>query len=405
MNTLLEVFDYHFRKVKFDARLAHRIYTFERNFVNKNQQHVEFFNGNLLGVVKVVFTPTDYGVWFDEVLEVDDTELTTDIGRLPTVNDKWEVGSDTFYITCVMLCGYFYRSNLSIKVKNDAMRNILMIMQYKMITSNLANYFKYQASREVMEAVKEAMSKKFHIKKLGSWYNVFKNRADDFLFSNESIHKNAIYNSSPDAKIIYVITDTKTRINSIVKNHWELLKEVQEKEKKIVDSTIYFQSEDGMELSDLRRDVSVYRTYIHSIIGIADSFVKEELIEILAKVMPKWSTNLFTKVLTDFSNEYSENHDLQNLINEILTHAFEYMYDKIHLTHNSNIDYPFILQKLKGIYQSSIASDPRLLQIRKEVTDFIVRHNRHTSDALVSSMRTGFLLYIIFRTLTRRHYS
>ena len=405
MNTLLEVFDYHFRKVKFDAKLAQRIYTFERNFVNKNPQHVEFFNGNLLGVERVVFTPTDYGVWFDEVLEVDDAELTNDIGRLPTVNTKWEVGSDTFYITCVMLCGYFYRSNLSIRVKNDAMLAVLMVMQYKMITSNLSNYFKHLASRETMEAVKEAMSRKFHIKKHGSWYNVFKNRASDFLFSPTSIHKTAIYNGRPDDKIIYVITDTKTRINSIVKNHWELLKEARDKDRKIVDSKIYFQSEDGMELSDLRRDVSVYRTYIHSIIGIADSFIKEELIDILSKVMPKWSTNLFVKVLNDFSDAYSEKPELQNLVNEILTHAFEYMYDKIHLTHNSNIDYPVILFKLKGIYQSSIASDPRLLHIRHEVTEFIVKCNKHTSDALVSSMRTGFLLYIILRTLTRRHYS
>ena len=160
-----------------------------------------------------------------------------------------------------------------------------------------------------------------------------------------------------------------------------------------------------MELSDLRRDVSVYRTYIHSIIGISDSFIKEELIEILAKVMPKWSNNLFIKILKEFSDAYSENHDLQNSINEILTHAFEYMYDKIHLTHNSNIDYPLILYKLKGIYQSSISPDPRLLKIRQEVTEFILKHNKHSSDALVSSMRTGFLLYIILRTLTRRHYS
>ena len=404
MNTLLDVFDYHFRSVKFDNKLAQKIYTYERNFVNKNSQHVEFFNGNLLGVNKVVFTPTDYAVWFDEVLEVDDTELTNDIGRLDSINTKWEVGSDVFYITCVMLCGYFYRSNLSVRVKHDAMRNVLMIMQYKMITSVLANSFKHLASVEDMEAVKEAMSKKFHIKKLGSWYNVFKNRADEFLFSNASIHKNTIDNSRPDDRVVYVVTDTKTRINSIVKNHWELLVEIKAKDKKIADSKIYFQSEDGMELSDLRRDVSVYRTYIHSIIGIADSFIKEELVDILAKIMPKWSNNLFIKILNDFSNAYSEDHDLQNLVNEILTHALDYMYDKIHLTHNSNIDYPFILYKLKGIYQSSIAPDPRLHKVRNEVTEFIVKRNKHSSDALVSSMRTGFLLYIILRTLTRRHY-
>lgn len=406
MNTLKEVFEYHLRTVKIDNRLAERIYSFERNFVNKNQSHVEFFSNNLLGVVKVIFSPSDYARWYDEVLDIDDIALTQDIGELPTINTEFNVASDTFYLTSVMLCSFVAQSNLSVKIKHQTMLAILMVMQYKMITSNLANYFKYQADREVMEAVKEAMSNKYLIKKFGNWHNLFKFRAEELI---SGIHKQSILTGKPDEKVIYAITDTKTRITNLVKNHWELLKVIRAKDSKITDSKIYFQTEDGKELSDLRRDVSVYRVYIHSVIGISDSFIKEELIGFLDDIMAKWSSPLFTTVLVDFSKEYNDSDKLRDLVNEILTHAFDYLYDKVHLTHNSNIDYPFILYKLKGIYQSSKASDPRLLSIRDSVSNFIIKSNkkrgRKSSEALVASLRTGFMLYIILRTLTRRRYS
>ena len=75
METIKSVFDEVTRDVSVDAKLIQRIHQYERAFVNRNEDHIAFFGGNLMGVHPMRFRPTDRDNWFSDVLMIDDLRL------------------------------------------------------------------------------------------------------------------------------------------------------------------------------------------------------------------------------------------------------------------------------------------------------------------------------------------
>lgn len=69
------------------------------------------------------------------------------------------------------------------------------------------------------------------------------------------------------------------------------------------------------------------------------------------------------------------------------------------------VDLADILQPLKGIYTSSRATDQDLKDMRKITEKFVAHAIDNKVSTNISSVRTGFLLYIMARTLTKHHYT
>jgi hypothetical protein len=69
MITLLDVFDEQFKHVKFDAKLAKAIYTYQISYINSSREYLEFFGSNLLGVHVIRFKDSDVTKFFD-VLDI-----------------------------------------------------------------------------------------------------------------------------------------------------------------------------------------------------------------------------------------------------------------------------------------------------------------------------------------------
>ena len=61
--------------VDIDQRLADRINNFQISFVNKNEDHLAFFGGNLTGVQVVRFTVDDLNRFYSDVIGIDDVEI------------------------------------------------------------------------------------------------------------------------------------------------------------------------------------------------------------------------------------------------------------------------------------------------------------------------------------------
>jgi hypothetical protein len=110
--TLADVFDEHFKHVKFDSKLARNIYLYQIGYINRNREHLEFFGSNLLGVHVVRFKDSDVLKLFEEVLDVDFLSLSDDLKKVSSINQDYKVSSDVLNLTSMYLIHRFLTSSL-----------------------------------------------------------------------------------------------------------------------------------------------------------------------------------------------------------------------------------------------------------------------------------------------------
>jgi hypothetical protein len=87
-NELKSFFETTFPSLVATKELANRLLDFQIRFVTKNQDHMEFFGGNLTGVHIVRFTPADMDKFFLDVLDIEEEEVKDGLFALPGVNKK-----------------------------------------------------------------------------------------------------------------------------------------------------------------------------------------------------------------------------------------------------------------------------------------------------------------------------
>jgi hypothetical protein len=69
------------------------------------------------------------------------------------------------------------------------------------------------------------------------------------------------------------------------------------------------------------------------------------------------------------------------------------------------VDLSAMLIRLKGAYTSSRSTDPDLLELRDLVEEVIRPSVDSRTPAVVASVRTGVLLYLVSRAYTMSYYS
>ena len=64
-----------------------------------------------------------------------------------------------------------------------------------------------------------------------------------------------------------------------------------------------------------------------------------------------------------------------------------------------------MLEKLRGAYMSSRSTDVRLIKAREDVEQLIKLATGSRNDNAVASVRTAWMLYLVARAYTMRHYA
>lgn len=392
--------------LEMDAKLTKRLHAYQVGFVNKNDEHIKFFGGNLLGVETVRFLDQDRDRWFDEILEVDADPLEERLLALPEVNAEFHVSSDTMNLSCVWLTHAIFNSKkLSEEQRHEAMIDVMLVLQYKFFTSRYYRHFRYPADKATAEATYAQLSYKFDIKTYGSWSALFRARAEDII-AKASIHYRTIAHMDDDKKVIYMLNDTQGRIRDMLKNIYDVFLRVHQQGIRI-SSTSSVIEHDGVEvLKDKSRNVLAYGRYINSIISDRNSFMREELLVIVEKIMHTMPPKLFRETLEWMSNNYRQHgaNEIEEILNEALVHSFDYFSDHREAVRNTH-DLPGLLSRLRGVYMSSRSTDPVLFALREKVEGIVQKATGNKNTSLIASVRTGVLLYIVLRAMTMRHYN
>lgn len=408
-------------KTLFDAACSHitvdrvflrKLQTYRQNFANKNEEHIAFFGGHLMGVQDVKFTRTDQIEWFANILDIDDQGLQEDLLTLKTlVPDPKKVryvSTNVMNLSCLWVCHAVYNSKLSEAEKKQGMLDALLVLQYKFITSILAHWFPNRADEAVAVATYARLPKKYKLKELGSWGALLHYRAEQTI-DKRSPHviNNTIQSFDDDLDIVYMVNDIQGRIKGYLRNIRDEFEIVRRDPMSLIkttsNTTINIDGE--VVVKNKKNAYGAYRRYFGDVVSDRNSFIVSELVDIVAATMPKLPRKNMMECLeyiTAKSSIVKGDPDVIKLADLTLEHLFDYI-----ATNRNTInpkDIASLLSRLRNLYTASRASNDLLLQMR-DVGERVVRRAVKTKNvALVASVRTSVLMYIVLRTITMQHY-
>jgi hypothetical protein len=407
MNAFVKaVFDDECAKLEIGPKLVKRLNAYQEGFVNKNEEHIQFFGGKLLGVQVVRFTEWDKDKWFNEILEVVEEPLADRLLALPTINAEFHVSSNTMNLSCVWLAhAIFISKNLSDQEKHAAMIDIFLVLQYKYLTSRLTRHFQYPADPATAEATYAQLSYKFDIKVYGNWHATLRARAEAII-AKTSIHYHTIATLDDDFKVVYMLNDTQGRIRDMLKVMYNVFINVHNNKIRISTTSAVVEHDGVAMLKDKTQNLLAYGRYINSIITDKNSFIREELMSIVENLMHTMSPKLFRETLIWMSSNYRQNGAglIEEVLNETLIHSFDYLSHNRDLVRNVS-DIGGLLSKLRGVYMSSRSTDPVLFSLRGKAEKIVKQATRKDNVSIIASVRTGVLLYIVLRAMTMKHYT
>lgn len=405
--TIRSVFEEECANLVFDSAFCKRLAEYRLGFTMKNDDHNLFFGGNLLGVQVVRFLPADRDAWFDEILEVNDSILEERLHALPTISpEHMLVASDAMNLSCAWLLSAITKApKLTDKQKHDAKMDVALVMQYKFLTSRLYRHFRYPADEATAKATYATLSYKYAIKVHGTWNKVLEARSEEII-SKTGIHSSAVYGDASDLSIIYLINDSQGRIRDMIKNIYDVFLRIHAQGDKIVSTSSVVEHDGESILKDRSKSILQYSRYINSILTDKRSFIRDELMIVIEKIMKTMGPRPFKTTLEWMSDNYRQRgaQDIETVVNEVIVHAFDYLAQNRSVIRSSS-DLPMVLSKLRGAYMASRGTDPSLMLLRDRTEKIVRMATGMKHDGNVKAVRTGILLYLVARALTMKHYA
>lgn len=393
----------HMSHVKIDSNLVRDIEYFLKSFVNRNEEHINFFGSNLTGVNKITFSTEDRNQLCVDLLGVDEFLIKKQIKALPHIGDNWIRGTDGLNLSLLYLCHQIHNSKLSDKDKQKTIVNCLIILQIKFLSSLLHGYFKYPVSEKLALAVYDALSRRFYIKKYGTWFKILEARAIN-IYTKGEIHFPVIESFEPDAKIQYMITDIQTRIKAMILAIYDVTVRLKDKGVGLSSQAMLVEQYGKIEVRDIEKNFNTYLIYIQDTMQDERAFIKPELIEIISDSITTMPAKLLSDLLIVISRMAKEDDKkLNEMTREIMIYLFDYLRaNKRKADDLSNLGNLIIA--LKQLFTASKTNNSGVFKLRDYFDNLVKKNIKNKNPATITGVRTGIVLYIILRTLTKNHY-
>lgn len=404
MNQIKLILDEECAHLKFDVKLLHRLERYIQHFINKSPEHVKCLGSNLTGVNRLSWSLPDRLEWEENFLGIDGRDLRQKILAIPHMDDVGRVAADNFNISCCWLAHRFYISDLSPSQKEKGMKLSMDILQYKLLSSIHSHYFKYAVDQNVAEATYAELSRKFDIKRYGSWRKVLDARSENIISTGE-IHEQTIRRFDDDLAIVRMIQDIQFRLRDKIKNIWEVMAMVIEEDKRFGSVSSTVELDGALVTRDIERRSTEYITFIKEAAAEQPRFVKPDLMLVIFDIMSTMPEEPFGRLLNLVSDKVSRSDkNAIRLLELTMEHLFNVVLAdrKVQVRLNNPAE---ILVRIRGLYTAS-RSNNHILQEMKEIAEkMIIKEIKIINDANVAALRNGLLLYIVLRAMVKEHYA
>ena len=371
-------------------------------------EHALTLNSQMFGVYKFIFNYVDRKNLFD-IIGYDEKEINSIIAKIPSINKEFKVVSDAFSLTCVYLVYLLLNSKISVNLKHDAVVNVLNYMQYRFISSAVNHYLPHGANHEIMQSVVESLSMKFSIRQLGSWNKVVTDRSESMAFDTKA-HHGTLNKFTIDKDILYLISDTSTRIRSqlkiITSNYYEM-----KEANAFITSHSSTASVDGEKV--LREQSSVFESMSDAVFNkllIKSSFIDERFIKMVQTTVPRINVSIIRRMLSVLSDEAQHQVESDTInkvdlkrnnlviyvgIGELLNHLIHVIYSSAIHNPRININSKIaIYTNTKNVFTAARTANQELVNVRASFDDLFRRTRLTTRDSTISGLTIVAALYI-----------
>ena len=192
----------------------------------------------------------------------------------------------------------------------------------------------------------------------------------------------------------------------MIKNIYIVFDDTRKKGLRVKTSSQLLEYEGDLILKDKTKGLQAYTQYMHSIVSDRNSFVRQEILDVLEKIMHTSPPKLVEKILQWCSANYSfdKKELVHQLIDKVLVHSFAYL-ESNRTVYKNGGDLTTLIAKLKGVYASSRSSEPLLLEIRDIAEQIVIKSMVTKNNNLVASLKTTLMLYIVIRAFTMNYFS
>ena len=409
--TIVPLMEKHCAEVKLDRAFCMRVINYVTRFMNKNQDHSAFFGGVLLGVNPIRFHPADREQWYDEVLRINDDLLQYDFLKLDFIDPTHNVNSDSFNHIPAFLCRKLMEDTaLPMNLRDETMIALFTMLHIKYMTSLLSRRFKYPAKREIAEATFMSLNYKWDIRRLGSWHALIRDRCLSIIGpnTNYSPHIFGGPGSLTDQWSSRIVTDTQSRIREVIKKIYAVYIQVIKEGGRVITTSEIGMSTDGESfLKDKVNGFGTYLRYGKEVVTNEANFIRPELMGIveraMADSMPEQPFEDTLKYICRNIAQQRMGH-IDKMFEECLLYVFDQMQQDRTQIQRSN-DLEGLILKVRAKLMASRSSDPRVLYLREVGEKIVADATGVKNKAVLAATRTGVMLYITLRTLTKNHYA
>ena len=402
MKTIKEVFDHHLRDMVFDNQLVKQVKNFQHYFLTKNDDHLHFFAEPLVGVYNIKWTTKETDMWWSDICQVDEDEVTDDYLAVPDVNPKFEISGKAINVLFLYLIHRVETSSLiKEKDKIDCKLALMSILQYKFLTSIHSNNFRLVlADKSIALETYNQLDNKFDLKRAKSWKILLEERGS-ILIDERGVYGRIIQRFDENKRIIDMVNDVKGRLNKSMVAIMRVFYDVKEKGDRIHHTSSTLMLED-LVVKDLSRQQSSYIRYIQRIASNPETFIKKELRDVIVSSMKAIDEDFFDQVLVFFSQNFDNTKFkyLHTVVDDVINYTFDFMREENLSTRDSFV----IATRIRQNFMSGRANDGKVMEARKLVDKMIHTYNPKTKRMVITSERVSLMMYIVLRALFMHHY-
>ena len=402
MPTIKETMNKMLGHVHVDLDFVKKIEKFTIGFMAKNNDHVAFFGGTLLGVQAIRWNYTDSDFWWDELLDIVPEDLQRELCKTPEVQAHRKVSSDPLNQAMVYVMHLIESSKLPEDVKRSTNIRVMFCMNCKFLCSLVVRRFPRPADEAVAQKVFNCLANRFDLKAEGNWGKMITARSRGFTTPGSRYYK-VLTEYNNDKEIVRMINDAQGRIrdtiNLITSEHHRQLKN----EARVLSTTSQVEIDGKIVLKDIQRKYTIYNRYIKTCISDGENFIKPPLNEVIRQAVPSLDPDTFYAIQETFVKFYHDKryHKVfNNMVDDVLTFSFD-------LLKNSNIkenDLPGLIYRLKHVYMSGRVTDDAIHRARRGFEKVVEAYDKRLRNTPMIGERCGLFLYIVLRTLTMRYY-
>lgn len=397
------IFDEASKSVKFDEKLSKRIQKYVGDLMNRNEEHVMFFGSNLTGVYDLRFKTSDRNEWFIDIKDIDEFAISKRVLSETILDPNWVRANDVFNLDCLYTIHRFLNSGLPQDKINKAIDSVAMALNIKLMGSIMAAYFKYKCDERIAQETYARLSRKFYIKKFGSWRGVLEKRSHD-VAEPQSKWYPILKDFTDDEQIAQCISDIQGRLRSMIKYVWEVFSQVRADDAKFNHTSSTFEFEGEKVIQALKRDADRYLRYGQEVVLDRNTFIKPEILSVVSAEMRTLSDKLLIDVLEYTVQEANRGKkSVEELVNASVQHTINTIQgDRTAARHLSDI--AWLLNKEKLLFMASKTNDPLVFQARDIAEKYVRAACKTKNNTMIAALKTGLIVYIIGRTFTMQHY-